>query len=513
MHEKSLMDKKFVKPQESIMMQPQPEKPRTRSLSTVLIGIALVALLIGGVLGYAISNFTTSDQINNFKSQISNLEQELQSNSTQIGNLQTQISNLEQELQSNSSQTASLQTQLSTLEQELQSDSSQVSSLQTQILNLKQELQSNSGQVSSLETQVSDLEQELQTMQNASVTNITISGENVSLSQLYDQVKNSIVMVEGNVLEGYDFYGNAVYEEVEGSGFVTNMTGQFAIVTNYHVVEDAVNITVTFTDGNTYAANVTGTDLYSDLATLSTTAPESEYIPLTIVSSSTLQVGDPVFAVGNPLGLTGSMTSGIVSALHRSVTVDWTTYTIADCIQTSAPINPGNSGGPLLNYAGEVVGITSYTATYEGVAAQGLGLAIPSSTILREVPSLVINGSYNSHPYLGADGVDMSYELAQAMNTTVTYGWLISDVTSGGPAATAGLQGGTTPFTDIFGNTYTIGGDIIIAFNGTRIANGDALSSYLEENTLPGQTLNVTAVRNNQTINVAVTLGTRPPPT
>jgi S1-C subfamily serine protease len=217
--------------------------------------------------------------------------------------------------------------------------------------------------------------------------------------------------------------------------------------------------------------------------------------------------------VGNPLGLTGTITSGIVSALHRSVTVDWTSYAIADCIQTSAPINPGNSGGPLLNYAGEVVGITSYTATYEGVAAQGLGLAIPSSTILREAPSLILTGSYNSHPYLGASGDDMSYELAQAMNTNVTYGWLITQLASGGPAATAGLRAGTTQFTDVLGNTYTIGGDIVVAFNGTRIADGDAVSSYLEENTQPGQTLNITVVRNNQMINVAVKLGTRPAPT
>jgi S1-C subfamily serine protease len=433
-----------------MMMQPPPEKPKTRSLTAILIGIALMCLLLGGVLGYAINNFTTSDQINNLQSQVSGL---------------------------------------------------------------KQDLQSNSSQISSLQTQVSDLEQELQSNQNSSAGNVTIfSGENVSLSQLYYQVNDSIVMVQGIVL-GSSFFGTPIYEGVEGSGFVTNLTGQFAIVTNFHVVQDAVNVTVTFTDGNTYPANVTGTDLYSDLATLSTTAPMSEYHPLTIVSSSTLEVGDPVFAVGNPLGLTGSMTSGIVSALHRSVTVDWTTYAISDCIQTSAPINPGNSGGPLLNYAGEVVGITSYTATYEGVAAQGLGLAIPSSSILREVPSLITTGSYNKHPYLGASGVDMDYELGQAMSTSVTYGWLVSQVTSGGPAATAGLRAGTTQFTDVLGNTYTIGGDVIIAFNGTKIANGDALSSYMEEFTQPGQTINVTVVRSNQTINVPVKLGTRPSPT
>jgi len=426
------------------MMQPPqpPEKPRTRSLTAILIGTAIICLLIGGILGFAITSFNTSSQISGLQSK--------------------------------------------------------VSTLQEQVSDIKSTNSSTSQSVTYL---------------NSTVENDTyILGENVSLSQLYDQVKNSIVMVQGIVPEGNSFFG-PVYEGVEGSGFVCNLTGQFAIITNYHVVQDAINITVTFTNGDTYPANVTGTDLYSDLATLSTKAPQGEYQPLTIVSSSTLEVGDSVFAVGNPLGLTGTVTSGIVSALHRSVTVDWTDYAIADCIQTSAPINPGNSGGPLLNYAGEVVGITSYTATYNGEAAQGLGLAIPSSSILREVPSLIVNGSYNSHPYLGASGVDMSYELTQAMNTTVTYGWLIEQVTSGGPAATAGLKAGTAQFTDIFGNTYTTGGDIIVAINGTRITNGDALSSYLEENTLPGQTITVTVVRNNQMVNIAVKLGTRPPPT
>jgi S1-C subfamily serine protease len=348
---------------------------------------------------------------------------------------------------------------------------------------------------------------------NVTYENVTyVLGSNASLDVLYNQVKSSIVMVQGIVLEGYDFFGNPTYASVQGSGFVSNLTGQFAIVTNFHVVQDATNITVTFADGNTYAANVTGTDPYEDLATLSTAAPQSEYKPLSIVSSLTLQVGDPVFAVGNPLGYTGSLTSGIVSALGRTVSVSWSSYPIADCIQMTAPINPGNSGGPLLNYAGEVVGITSYTAlTSEGVAAQGLGLAIPSSAILRETPSLVVNGSYNGHPWLGANGTDMDFDIAQAMNTNVTYGWLISQVSSGGPADLARLKGGTTQFADLSADEYVvIGGDIITAINGTRITNGDALSSYLEEYTQPGQTIIVTAVRNNQTINVSVKLGTRP---
>ena len=398
------------------------QKSKTTGFSTVLITIIIiVSLMAGGLVGYSISNSTTSAKIDD------------------------------------------LQNQLSTL--------------QEQILNL-------------------------QSTQNITNENNTyFLGDNVSLSQLYEQVKNSVVVVQGVIVQ-YDFWGRPYYSEVEGSGFVSNLTGQSVIITNYHVVQDAINITVTFTDGDTYAATVTGSDPYVDLAVLSANAPQYEYKPLKITSSSTLKVGDPVIAVGTPLGLTGSITSGIVSALGRTVSVSWSSYAIADCIQTTAPINPGNSGGPLLNYRGEVVGITSYTAiTSQGVAAQGLGLAIPSSTILREIEALITNGSYNSHPWLGISGTDMTFEIAQAMNTNVTYGVLITQVTSGGPADKAGLKGD----------------DIIIAINATyiamRIRSMDDLSTFLEEYTLPLQTVNVTMVRNNQTMTFPVELGTRPPPT
>jgi len=380
-----------------------------------------------------------------------------------------------------------------------------------------------SGQISDLQSHMSTLQNQvsdLKSTQNSSSQNTTyenttdenttyILGENFSLSQLYKQVKSSVVVVQGLQPE-YDFWGQIYgYAEVQGSGFVSNSTGQFVIITNYHVVQDAINVTVTFTDGDAYAAKAIGSDPYVDLAVLSTNASQDEYNPLGIMSSLALEVGDPVIAVGNPLGYTGSMTSGIVSALGRTVSVDWSSYPIADCIQTSAPINPGNSGGPLLNYQGEAVGITSYSATYQGVAAQGLGLAIPSTTILREIGSLITNGSYNSHPSLGASGIDMTFGIAQAMNVNVTYGWLITQVTSGGAADKAGLRGGTTQAL-VEGTSVTIGGDIIIAINGTRITNMDDLSTYLEEYTQPGQTINVTAVRDNQTMTIAVTLGTRP---
>jgi S1-C subfamily serine protease len=203
------------------------------------------------------------------------------------------------------------------------------------------------------------------------------------------------------------------------------------------------------------------------------------------------------------------MTTGIISALGRTITEDTTNgYAIADIIQTSAAINPGNSGGPLLNYEGQVIGIT--TAVVDN--SQGLGFAIPSDTILREVTDLADNGAYTQHPYLGIVGADMTYDIATQSGVDVTYGVLIQQVTSGGPAANAGLKAGTTQAT-IDGNTVITGGDIIIAINGARIRNSDDLSTYLEENTLPGQTVSLTIIRNNQTMNISVVLGTRPAPT
>jgi S1-C subfamily serine protease len=242
---------------------------------------------------------------------------------------------------------------------------------------------------------------------------------------------------------------------------------------------------------------------------LSTDAPQSEYKPLEIVDSSTLSVGDSVIAVGSPYGLAGSMTTGIVSAMGRTITEDMSGgYPIADVIQTSTPINPGNSGGPLLNYQGQVVGITTAIVS----SSQGLGFAIPSSTVLREIGSLVTTGSYNKHPTIGATGTDMTYEIAKAMGVNVTYGWLIAQVTSGGPAAQANLRGGTTQVT-VAGQSVMIGGDIIIAINGTRITGIDDLSTFLEERTLPGQTIDVTIIRNGQSMTLSLKLGTRSAPT
>jgi S1-C subfamily serine protease len=410
-----------------------PEKPKVLRLTTALIATAITCLLVGGILGYAISTFIIS---------------------------------------------------------------SQNSSLQ--------------GRISTLEGQVSDLQSTNNSFsQNVTYENITyVLGENFSLSQLYEQVKSSVVAVQGTIVQ-YDFFGRPYYSGVQGSGFVSNLTGQFVIITNYHVVDGTTNITATFIDGDTYQVNVTGSDPYADLAVLSANAPQDEYKPLTITSSSMLEVGDPVLAVGNPYGLAGSVTVGIVSALGRTITESTTGgYSIADCIQTTTPINPGNSGGPLLNYQGEVVGITTAIVS----DSQGLGFAIPSSSILREIESLITNGSYNSHPWLGASGTDMTFQIAQAMSTNVTYGWLVSQITSGGPADKAGLRGGTRQV-QVDGSLVTIGGDIVIAIDGTRIRNMDDLSTYLEEHTSAGQTISVLLVRNSEALTLLVTLGVRPPPT
>lgn len=215
-----------------------------------------------------------------------------------------------------------------------------------------------------------------------------------------------------------------------------------------------------------------------------------------------------MIAVGGPYGLAASMTTGIVSALGRTITDETSSYPITNVIQTNTPINPGNSGGPLLNYQGQVEGITTAIVS----DSQGVGFAIPSSAILREIESLVTEGSYKQHPWLGASGTDMTYELAQAMDVNVTYGWLIAQVASGGPAEEAGLKGGTHQAT-VAGQTVTIGGDIVIALSGTRITGIDELSTYLEERTLPGQTIDVTIVRDGQNMALQLTVGTRPSPT
>ncbi|MGD6805526.1 MAG: S1C family serine protease [Candidatus Bathyarchaeia archaeon] len=322
--------------------------------------------------------------------------------------------------------------------------------------------------------------------------------DNISLAALYQNVKGSVVVVQ-DLAPGYTFFGQRVYTLQQGSGFVTEVEKQKVVVTNNHVIEGTINVTVTFADGTCYPATVLGQDPKADLAVLSVTVP-SNVAALPLVSSTTLAVGDPVVAVGSPYGLAGTLTTGVVSALGRTITEDDSTQygqDIPDTIQTSTPINAGNSGGPLLNYAGQVVGITT-----AGISnSQGLGFAIPSSTIIREIATLVTTGSYDQHPSLDITGTDMNYPIAQAMGAPVSYGVLVEKVSSNN-----GLQGGTRTIA-VLNSNVVVGGDIIIGVNNVRIANSDDLLSYLEQHTLPGQTVDFTVVRNGQTQTVHVTIG------
>lgn len=336
----------------------------------------------------------------------------------------------------------------------------------------------------------------------SSSTKLNYTAFGIDPVAIYQKDNRSVVTIQGIQQTSSGPVG------VLGSGFVIEYLNNFYIVTNYHVVQGITNGSVTFSDGNSYALNIVGTDPYSDLAIVNISAPRYEFVPLNIVSSSNIKVGEPVVAIGNPFGLSGSITLGIVSQIGRTITESLAgNFPIADVIQFSAPVNPGNSGGPLLNSNGSVIGIT--TAVYGG--SQGVGFAIPSDTLLREMPFLVKTGSYNMHPYMGLAGVDMNFQLSSFLKVNVTYGVLVEQVVSGGPAERAGIKGGTFQVT-IMGTQYIVGGDIIISVNGTKIVNTDALSTYLEEHCLPGQKLTVGLVRDGRVMYVDVTLGVRPPP-
>lgn len=342
----------------------------------------------------------------------------------------------------------------------------------------RQQINLNS-QISQLQSQIS----ELRGHQNSTTQYITILQNGTSLADIYEQVRPSVVLIQGETNDG----------SVQGSGFIYKFADKNVVLTNFHVVESTNTLSVTFYDGRGYKANILGTDPYSDLAVVTVDAPSEMFKPITIVTSSELSVGETVIAIGNPYGLVGSLTTGVVSAIGRTITESSAGgYAIPNIIQTSTPINPGNSGGPLLNAAGNVVGITTAIVS----DSQGLGFAIPSNTILREIAELITTGTYKGHSYLGVTGQDMSYLLAQDLGSNVTYGWRIQSVVSGGPS-----------------DGHLQIGDIIIKMNAQIIKNNDDLASFLEEHTLPSDIINLIVIRNNVEITISITLGLRPNPT
>ncbi len=304
--------------------------------------------------------------------------------------------------------------------------------------------------------------------------------------------------------------------EALGSGFVWDMQGD--IVTNNHVIDGATSIDVTFADGVNVPATLVGADVYSDLAVIKVSVASSELHPVTMGDASKIKVGELAFAIGNPYGENNSFTTGIISALGRTLPAGNSnsnstgpTYSIPDVIQTDTPINPGNSGGVLLDDQGHVLGVTSAIESSSN-SNSGVGFAIPSTIVSKVIPSLIKTASYQ-HPYIGITGTTLDATINKAMGlNSAQQGALVEDVTGGGPGAKAGLQGSNNTV-DIAGNQVGVGGDVIVAINGQSIKSMDDLIAYLEENTTVGQKVTLTILRNGKQMSVDVTLGLRPSPT
>ena len=297
----------------------------------------------------------------------------------------------------------------------------------------------------------------------------------------------------------------------QGSGFVYNTDGY--IITNNHVVGDADSITVVFSDGTEADATLVGTDPDSDLAVIKVDVPADKLTPVSLGNSEALKVGQFVIAIGNPFGLDGSMTSGIVSGLGRTLpaearTISGNQFSIPDIIQTDAAINPGNSGGPLLNLDGNVIGVNTAIATNSGTFS-GVGYAIPAETVQQVVPQLIENGQIE-HPWIGISRREMNRALAEAMNLNPDQrGVLVVEVVANGPSDKAGLQGSNSEVT-IDGIQVAVGGDIIVGIDGQPVVEFDNLLSYIVQKTAVGDTVNLTILRNGTEMQVPVTLEARP---
>jgi len=291
-----------------------------------------------------------------------------------------------------------------------------------------------------------------------------------------------------------------------GSGFVLDKEGH--IVTNYHVVDGATNVEVTFIDGTTVRAKVVGTDPSSDLAVVQADVKSSLLQPVELGDSSALVVGEQVFALGNPFGLDWTLTSGIVSAVGRTIQSGTSNYSIPEVVQTDAAINPGNSGGPLLDRNGRVIGVNAQIVSQSN-SSSGVGFAIPASIVKRVVPELIKNGHY-TYAWLGITGTSLTLDLNEAMNLSADQrGALVQDVTQSGPAEKAGVQAGQGQAT-VNGRQIATGGDIIIAADGKPVTGMDDVIDYLFNNKQPGDKMTLTVLRNGQQKDIQVTLGERP---
>jgi len=321
------------------------------------------------------------------------------------------------------------------------------------------------------------------------------------LPELFQRVENSVVQITIQVED--EFF------EVEplGSGFLYDQNGH--IITNNHVVQGADKISVTFLDGTVYNADLVGADPYTDLAVIRVDVPQEKLVPLPLGDSSKLLVGEQVAAIGNPFGLSGSMTTGIVSQLGRLLPLDVEGFSIPDVIQTDAAINPGNSGGPLLNLRGEVVGVNSAITSATGEFA-GVGFAIPSNTVKKIIPVLIEEGGYR-HPWLGISSTDIVPEIAKVLHLKEAKGLLVIDVIADSPADKYGIKGGSKMIT-LDGRQIRIGGDVIVAIDDTPIRKVDDLLIYIQREKSVGDEMTLSIIRDGEPMQITIVLGERPGP-
>ncbi len=289
-----------------------------------------------------------------------------------------------------------------------------------------------------------------------------------------------------------------------GSGFVFDKRGH--IITNHHVVDGSKKTVITFLDGRSYNAEIIGADQYTDIAVVKVDADLSLLHPLQLGDSGNLKVGEEISAIGNPFGLSGSMTSGIVSQLGRLLP-SGSGYSIPDIIQTDAAINPGNSGGPLLNQRGEVVGINTAIQSTTGEFT-GVGFAVPSQTIAKIVPILIKDGEYN-HPWIGISGRDIDPDLANILNLDDAVGFLVISVVDNSPASRAGLIGSSSTIT-VDDATYMIGGDVILSVDGIDVRKIDDILIHLQRAKTVGDEMTLGILRDGVEMSITITLQERP---
>ena len=348
-------------------------------------------------------------------------------------------------------------------------------------------------QLDIMDTSLTDQASEIKDLQNQlEIFDVVNQTGLMSWPTIYNQLKKSVVLIQTDL--GL------------GSGFVYDLKGH--IVTNHHVIEGASTIQVTFLDGNITLATIVGMDIYSDLAVIKVDSEVTTLTPVVLGSSSELTVGEPIAAMGNPFGLSDTLTVGIVSSLKRTLDAIGR-YLIIDVIQIDAAVNPGNSGGPLVNVKGQVVGVNTAIESETG-SFTGIGFAVPSDTVKREIDDLIETSSYK-HPYLGISILEVNIAIADVIGLETPQGILIVEIISGSPADLAGLRSGEENEL-VDGQEIMLGGDVITDVNDLPVITMNDLVVYMERNTRPGESVDLGIIRDGQELILPVILGERPLP-